>query len=464
MPEFAGLRTDFTTWIILAVTTLCWLASLRLVPNWKREGWPAILKSVYGIVWLDFGLDIVLRFSMLAYNAVEWGNGSPRLVALSVDIVNTTLIYSGAFWVLVTLAYAVAVRRRGPGPFTASSLIDPELAYSAALPVGILASLGFYLTDTGRMPLVLLTPVALLCGLYMVPAVIVWWDHFRRPGPLWRIGGLHAIVLLPALVRGVVSPYRENFAAIVLIPLTAALFAGRRPRLTRLIPIGVACLLLLSFVVQSYRRVRWENVRPEELSSEIQHDGLTGWISVASGEPVHRFHGFDSFLLTVALVPALEPHSGHNVIASALVRGVLPRAVYSDKAAATAGFEFGNRIWAFDDPAMREGGGASIAPSMPGDLYDAGGFLYIVLGALLWGTLLGLVDGWKSHLPVFASAAITVLVMTQCAMSVERDFNNSVATFIQTLLVFLVVTWSAALVRRERPQYATRLRPSLERS
>lgn len=464
MPEFAGLRTDSTTWIILAVTTLCWLASLHMVPGWKRDGWPALLKSVYGIVWLDFGLDIVLRFSMLAYNAVEWGNGTPRLVALSVDIVNTTLMYSGAFWVLVTLAYVVAVRRRGPGPLGVTGSIGPDFAYHVALPVAMMASIGFYLTETGRVPLAVLTPLSLLSTLYMVPAVIVWWDHFRRPGPVWQIGSLHAIVLLPALVRGVVSPYRENLAPIVLIPLAAALFAGRRPRLTRLVPIGLTGLLLVSFVVQSYRRVKWENVRPEELSNEMHHDGLTGWISVASGEPIHRFHGFDSFLLTVALVPALEPHTGRNVLASALLRGVLPRAVYSGKAGTTAGFDFGTQIWAYDNPVSREAGGASIAPSMPGDLYHAGGLRYIVLGALIWGTLLGLVDGWKAHLPAFAGAAVTVLVMTQCAMSVERDFDNSIATFMQTLLVFVVVAWTTSLVRHEEPQYSRRLRPSLERS
>lgn len=53
------------------------------MPNCKRDGWTALLKSVYGLVWLDFGLDIVLRFAMLVYNAVEWGNGTPRLVAQS---------------------------------------------------------------------------------------------------------------------------------------------------------------------------------------------------------------------------------------------------------------------------------------------------------------------------------------------------------------------------------------------
>ena len=25
----------------MAAMTLCWLASVRLVPNWRREGWPA---------------------------------------------------------------------------------------------------------------------------------------------------------------------------------------------------------------------------------------------------------------------------------------------------------------------------------------------------------------------------------------------------------------------------------------
>ena len=78
MPGFAGLRTDTLTWVIMAGLTGCWMISVRLVPGWKRDGWTSLLKSVYGFVWLGFGLDIVLRFSMLAYNAVEWGNGTLR--------------------------------------------------------------------------------------------------------------------------------------------------------------------------------------------------------------------------------------------------------------------------------------------------------------------------------------------------------------------------------------------------
>jgi hypothetical protein len=179
---------------------------------------------------------------------------------------------------------------------------------------------------------------------------------------------------------------------------------------------------------------------------------------------MHRFHGFDSMLLTVALVPALEPHSGRNVLVSPFLRGFVPRFVYSGKGAADAGMNFGTRIWAFDDPTSREQSGASIAPSMPGDLYDAGGVLYIALGALIWGGLLGLVDGWKAHLPVFCGAAISVLVATQCAMSVERDFDNSLATFIQTLLVFVLAAGLIALARRHNTDFAVRFDHNLERS
>ncbi len=465
MPGFAGLRTDFRTWTLLAVMVACWLGSLRLVPGWRRDGWRSLLKSVYGFVWLSFGLDIVLRFTMLAYNAVEWGNNTLRLVAQPVQHVNAALFDCLLFWVLVSLAYAIAVRRHSAGPFALAQAFGPDFAYAAAIPVALLASVIFYLIDgQTRVPLVLITPLALLAYFYLVPAVIVWWDHFRRPGPMWHISPIHLVVLLPALVHGMLSPYRENLAPLLLIPLVAAVFAGRRPSLLKLLPVGFLCFLLLSTVVSSYRRIKWENARPQDVAGDLSATGLSGWLAVATDAPVHRFHSFDSLLLTVALVPSLEPYSGRNVLLSPLLRGVVPRFLYSGKAEPTAGVDFGSRIWAFDDPVAREQSGASIAPSMPGDLYEAGGVLYIALGALIFGTLLGLVDGWKRHLPAYCAAAITMLVATHCAMSVERDFDNWIATFIQTLLVFVLLAGVTALARRRSPGYSLGFRPGLERS
>jgi hypothetical protein len=396
---------------------------------------------------------------------VQWGNGTPRLVAQTTDTVNRTLAYCGLFWMLVALAYAFAVRRKGAGPLGPARMFTLDFAYTVAIPVALLASAAFYLTEgQGRLPLALITPLSLLAGLYMVPAVIVWWDHFEHPGPKWRIGSIHVIVLLPALVHGYCSPYRENLAPILLIPLIAAMFAGKRPALRKVVPVGLVCLFVLSAVVGSYRRIKWENVRPEEVAREFSQASLVDWVSGTWDEPMHRFHGFDSMLLTVALVPALEPHSGRNVLVSPLLRGFVPRFIYSRKGAADAGINFGTRIWAFDDPTSREQSGASIAPSMPGDLYDAGGVLYVALGALIWGSLLGLVDGWKAHLPDFCGAAIAVLVATQCAMSVERDFDNSVATFIQTLVVFVLAAALLALARRRNADLAMGFDHTMERS
>ena len=432
----------------MAAMTACWLLSVRLAPGWKEEGWPALLKSVYGLVWLDWGLDIELRFTMLAWNAVEWGNGSPRLIALPLDTVNSSLLYCAVFWLLLASAYALAVRRRGAGPLTLTRGLDPELAYRMALPVSLISCILFYLLEGARVvPLFLLTPLALLAQLYMAPAIIVWWDHFRRPGPAWRIGSVHLLVLLPALVHGVVSPYRENLSPILLVPLLAAVFAGRRPRLATVVPAGVIALLVLSTVVSSYRQIKWQNARPERVSQDLKQRDFNDWLSAATDEPARRFHGFDSLLLTVRVVPALEPHSGRKVLLSPLLRGVVPRILYRGKEGAMAGITFGSRIWAFDDPVAREQSGASIAPSMPGDLYDAGGVLYVVLGALMFGTLLGLVDGWKRQLPGFAAATVTMVLATGCAMSIERDFDQIVATFIQSLLVLVLVSGVVALVR-----------------
>jgi hypothetical protein len=460
-----GLQTNLTTWLIMAGVTALWIASLRLIPGWREEGWTSVVKSLYGLVWLGFGLDILLRFSMLSYNAVEWGNGTLRLVAIDASRVNTALAYCGVYWLLVSLGFSLAARRGSSGPLGVAQTFTPEFAYAIAIPTAVLCSVAFYFTEGfGDLPLEILTPVALIANLYMVPAAMVWWDHFRRPGPKWRVGAVQLIVLMPAVVRAWRSPYRENLAPIVLIPLIAALCAGKRPALRKLLPASLACLFIMSAIIGTYRRVRAGDVRAEDLGTEMREAGVGDWIAGTWDEPMHRFHGFDSMLLTVALVPAMEPYSGRSVLTSPFVRGIIPRFIYAGKDPAVEGFRFGERIWAFDDPLSRARRVGSIAPSMPGDLYDAGGLLFIALGGLIWGIVLGMVDGWKDHLPGFCRAAIISLVATQCLMSVERDFDHTVATFIQTLIVFLIAAGLVALSRRGSPQFALSLRERAEGS
>jgi hypothetical protein len=270
------------------------------------------------------------------------------------------------------------------------------------------------------------------------------------------------LVLLPALVNGWRSPYRENLAPLFLVPLLAALFAGRRPALRKLALAGVICFLGISSLVSSYRRIKWENTRPEEVASEIRSAGAVGWFTGDFGERLARFHSFDSILLTVHLVPNAMPYSERSVLVAPFIRGFVPRFIYGAKGGWDAGEKFGVSIWAYDDPTARDHGAAAIAPSMPGDLYDSGGVLDIVLGALIWGALLGLVDGWKAHLPAFCAAAVTALLATHCALSVERDFDHEVAGLIQISLLLLVVSGVIALARSRRTDASLGLEPTTE--
>jgi len=456
MPSFAGLQTNLVTWLTFAVLTVVWLISVRLVPGWSCGGWRSVVRSLYGLVWLGFGVDILLRFLMLSYNAVEWGNYTTRLVAQSVNTVNATLAFCGLFWISVALAYRLAVRRNGAGPLGIARTFTLDLVYAAAFPAASICSLLFYLTDgtTSLVPLALLTPVAAVAYLYIVPATIVWWDHFRRPDPWWRLGSVQLIVLLPSLVHGWRSPYRENVAPLFLIPLLAALFADRRPALRTLIPASLILFLAVSSFVAGYRRIKWENARPDEVTSEMWSGGVADWLTGNWGQGMARFHSFDSILLTVRLVPSARPYSGRSVLVSAFLRGFVPRFVYGDKGVSDAGERFRKEIWSYDDAIGRDRGGAAIAPSMPGDLYDSGGALDIALGALIWGALVGLVDGWKGHLPGHCASAITALGATHCAMSVERDFDHSVAGLIQEFLILIVVAWLIVLAQRRNPKYA----------
>jgi len=80
---------------------------------------------------------------------------------------------------------------------------------------------------------------------------------------------------------------------------------------------------------------------------------------------------------------------------------------------------------------------------------------------LIWGSVLGLVDGWKAHLPVYCAAATTALVATHCAMSVERDFDHSVAALLQIFLLFIVT--AALIAMASRRDFALGFDPTLER-
>src|SRR5262249_3982080 len=162
---------------------------------------------------------------------------------------------------------------------------------------------------------------------------------------------------------------------------------------------------------------------------------------------LRRFHGLDSLLLTVDLVPGVFPFRDEPVVVDAFVRGIVPRVLMPGKALSDRGPEFASTIWAFDRGIES---GAAIAPSMPGDLYHAGGTWTVALGALVWGLLLGLVDRWKDALAPGGRVAVLVMLATQVVPSVERDFVHCTATLLQSLVVMVVIGTGLAQFWRPR--------------
>jgi hypothetical protein len=320
---------------------------------------------------------------------------------------------------------------------------------------------------SGRVPLPLsmLTPLGIAGTLWVVPAALVWAEHAARDRDP-ALERVRWIVLAPALVRFLVSPFREHLLPIGLIPLLAWRCAGkplpRRYVVTAVV--GLPLFVMAGNVTEAYRDVLWggapvshvvESVAGEE-ETDLVVEPDPGWLVA-----IRRFHGLDSLLLTVDLVPGVFPYRNDPVVTDAIVRGVVPRVLMPGKELSVRGPEFASTIWAFDSGVES---GAAIAPSMPGDLFHSGGTATVALGALVWGLVLGLLDRWKDALPPGGRVAVLVLLATQVAPSVERDFVHCLAALLQTLVVLALAGVILSQVWRRRPVPAARVAESIAKA
>jgi hypothetical protein len=461
--DHGGLACTETTWALVTLIVLAWLAA-PVVALIRRRGWRAMPTSLLGFVWLGFGVEFILRFALLAIDSVEFGNDTFRLADLAASTVDHALGLVLVYWVCFVLGFSAWGALRSPGVLTAVETLgghgQPGRRYvvlAISTVVSVLSS-GFL-----PLPLAVLTPLGIVGTLWVIPAALVWAEYFAgdRDPALERV---RWIVLAPAVVRFLASPYREHLTPLALIPLLAwRCTRGRLPRrYVVAMLIGVPLFVLAGNVTQAYRDVLWggaevsaavQSVTGEE-ESDLVVEPDPGWLVA-----LRRFHGLDSLLLTVDLVPDVFPFRDEPVVTDAVVRGLVPRMLMPDKELSDRGPEFARTIWAFDSGIES---GAAIAPSMPGDLYHAGGPATVALGALVWGLLLGLLDRWKDALAPGGRVAVLVLLATQVVASVERDFVHCTATLLQTLVVLLVAGAALSQVWRGRPaRRAARVAESL---
>ncbi len=451
--EYTGLQTSSLTWAIALGLLAVWALSLPLLVR-IRHGWEQLFMSLLGLTWTGFGVGIVWRFFVLAYDAETFSSPSTKLLDREPHVVNLALVTAGVFW-LCFLAAALATRTlRTPEPWTHWLRQSEPIAKRSIVAASIIAALCLTVSLIPSTPASLITPLAVLGSMWVIPATIIWVAAFSGESVSRKI---LAVTLAPGILRAVLSPYREHILVLVLVILVAAVFAGRRLRIAIVVPAATVVLLVSTVFITTYRQVIWMEVAADEAIARVS---LDEWEERPFDAPwteiLRRFHDFDSLLLTVDLVPEMAPHSDRNMIIEGISRGLIPRFLDPSKRSSNEGILFQTMIWSFDDDPNREEGSASIAPSMPGSLFEAGGLIEVAAGAAMWGFLIAFLDRFKTGINAPIAAGLQVMWSTQALAGIERDYAAAFANMIQVLVMLLVVCY---VLSRRQPSHQV---PALE--
>jgi hypothetical protein len=439
--EHVGLATTPTTWYLIAALFVLWLLTFPLLIRF-REGWTDVVMSLLGLSWLSFGLGIVIRFAILAYDSETFASPSLRLAEIPADTIDLALLTAGLFWVTFTLGAVVTRLVPAPSLLTALLRRADRFSSSSMLPAIVLTA-GCTLAAQLRMvPDVLVTPLSVVGSMWVIPATFVWTRHLSGESqPSWLL----AAVFTPGVVRLVLSPYREQILVMVLVVLASAIFARRPLKLLVIAPLAFTLAVLSTVAVTAYRQVLWSQLSPAEVLRNTPLEASAGY---AVMENLERFHVFDSLLLTVDLVPDVFPFAERNLLLEGLTRGLVPRFLNPDKEQSDEALRFQTTFWSYyNNPTLdQEDATATIAPSMPGSLYEAGGLLYVAVGGFAWALLLGMIERTRAEQRTAAAVGLYVLCAVQALAGIERDYAMAMSTLLQTLLVFFVLCAQARVV------------------
>ena len=432
MPNWGtGLSSNAITWLAFVVLAAIWAASLGAMTPVRLRGWRAVPTTLFGWVWLGFGMDIVLRFLVLSCDSFDFGNQTLRLALLPAGTVSYSLMLAGLDWVCFLVAYSFFRRTTLPNPLLPLSVAQPRSARKSFPLIFVLTSGCVYLSNSGRLPASLITLFALIGSLWVFPAGTLWYNTFSKRR--WHIRPIHVLSIAPAVIGLYLNPYREGIGFAIVVIFVAALFAGFRPRLSRVVLAGLGLIVVSTFAIQSYRRFYWLGEDVDTVLSTASGWTLNSleapWI-----EPLRRFHGFDSLMLTVSQIPDVLPYSGENIFMTGITQAFVPRLINPNKGQDNEGTLFGQAVWA-QGSAGSVASAASISPSATGTLYAAGGPLFVALGGLMWGGLVGLCESWKRVLSLSAQTGVVAFWALGFAAAVERGFMHNISTLLQQIIV-----------------------------
>lgn len=429
--ESIGLQTSPLTWYVAVGLLSAWVLSLFVLVG-MRPRWRDIVMSLRGLAWLGFGLGIIARFFLLAADAEAYSSPSLHLVDRPADAVELALVTAAVYWggvVLASLAGSALPMSRPADDAGRQAVLAPGAAVAGLGITTVFVILGLL----PGMPAALVTPVSVAGSMWAVPAAALWIRWFRRepvsPAAL-------ALTFLPGVTRLALNPYREQIVELALVLLCAAIFAGRRIRVSTLASATLALLLVSTVTVSAYRKILWGGEQVDDVISTVSAVDLTTTSEGPWLQLLRRFHVLESLLLTVDLVPDVFPYADRNILLEGATRGVIPRLLLPDKVKSDEGLRFQTTIWNYYNDPTDEEATASIAPSMPGSLFESGGLVIVGAGGLLWGLLLTWIDRAKASMVASLALGLHLICALPALGGVERDFAFAFATMTQTLLVF----------------------------
>jgi MFS family permease len=432
------LELSIFTWLAFAGATGLWALSILLTRDASGRHawtWRAIPLSFFGLAWIAFGITFIFRFLVLVSDPDFFQATQYPLWRMPATTFTWSWIALTLYWLAFALGYLFLVRLSPHRP-TILERLDLLAAPANLLTLDILVfccSCLVILSGREVIPRAISTPLAILGGFYAIAATTIWFGYFQ--GQPYRLRAF--LYLIPGVLVYFYSPFRTLIFAVILCVLVPALRARQWMSLPTFL-LAMLALLLVTTIGNDYRRskMKAENylrqdttLTDEAWGSTAQHKSPS-WVRL-----INRFHGFDSVALTIHFVPSIFPHSHLNIFTDLIWR-VIPRSIMDKKGDSHRGRDFSTTIWAMGERGLTRRPEANISPSMCADLYQINDIPLVVLGAALYGLLVGLLESWQSRGGPLSSCIFLALFGMPVALGIEQEFNFAAATLIQTIIGF----------------------------
>ena len=263
-----------------------------------------------------------------------------------------------------------------------------------------------------------------------------------------------AVLFLAELAFGAAAGGKQDFIIAVLavvIPMSAA----RR----RLPKVALLCcaLIFLAIVIpfnQAYRSAaRNDSVTlspsqavasaPEILQQTLMGQNVLTVLPHSVIYLMQRTREIDSPAVILQRTPRQIPYSSAGQLVAAPIADMVPRAIWPGKPILASGYQFSQEYYGLPSSVY-----TSTAITPVGDLYRHGGWIPVIVGMMLLGCGVRLLD-YVLHVRENPQAVFLVLLLFPSVVSGEQDWVTFLASIPTTVLV-----WAAATALAFRPRVA----------